>query len=201
MPPAVARPTIAPAAVDGLGSRRRQLAWTARQTLGAKVGVSRGAPERSRARLVDGARGVTRAHSSRGPPGHGHVAAIDRMESVLRTAPKDAIRTVRTDRHRLGRDAFAAPLIAVRLRPMGGFIAVDRRFRRAARTQAFVLPELAPESAGRAIGRPDRLVAHRLLSLFPPGLERGSRKKAEPGFSQRLREIKGILSCRDSIEP
>src|SRR5579863_7887127 len=182
MPPAVARPTIAPAAVDGLGSRRRQLAWTARQTLGAKVGVSRGAPERSRARLVDGARGVTRAHSSRGPPGHGHVAAIDRMESMLRTAPKDAIRTVRTDRHRLGRDAFAAPLIAVRLRPMGGFIAVDRRFRRVADAQAFVLPELAPESAGRAIGRPERLVAHRLLSLSLQAWSVAREKRRNPDF-------------------
>jgi hypothetical protein len=46
---------------------------------------------------------------------------------------------------------------------MGRFLGADRRFGRVSSAQALVVSELAPESASLAIGRPDRLVAHRLL--------------------------------------
>jgi hypothetical protein len=133
-----------------------------RQALGAKVRTFRGAPERSRSRLGNRARRVAGADSRARPPGHWHVTAVEGIEPGLRPTPVDAVGAARPDRHRLGGDAFAAPLPIVRLGKMGRFIRVDRRFRRASRTEALVLSELAPERADCAILRPDRFVSHRL---------------------------------------
>jgi hypothetical protein len=143
--------------------RRRMLPVAPRQALGAKVRAFRGAPERSRPRLRNRARRVTGAESCARPPRHRHVATVEGIESALRPTPVDAVSAVRANRRRLGSDAFAAPLPAVGPRKMGGFIRVDRRFRRMSSAEALVLPELAPVNAGRAIGGPNRLVTHRLL--------------------------------------
>ena len=110
-----------------------------------------------------GRRRMAGADSRLSPPGHRHVATVDGVESPVRPTPIEAIGAARADRHRLGGDAFAAPLPVVRLRKMGGFIRADGRFRRVSGAEALLLSELAPESAGGAIRRPDRLVTHRLL--------------------------------------
>jgi hypothetical protein len=120
------------------------------------------------------------ADSGMRPPCHGHVAAVDGVESVLGPPPVDTIGAVEADRRRLGRYAFAAPLPAVRLRPMGGFLGADRCLRRMPSEDAFVLPEFAPEGAGRTIGRCGRLVAHRLR----PGLVQSAQYGAKPGFAR-----------------
>ena len=117
-----------------------------RQALGAKVSTFRGAPERSRSRLGNRARRVAGADSRPRPPGHWHVTAVEGVEPGLGAAPVGAVSAARPDRHRLGGDAFAAPLPIVRLGKMSRFIRVDRRFRRASRTEAFVLSELAPKT-------------------------------------------------------
>jgi hypothetical protein len=103
--------------------------------------------------------------------------AVDGVESVLGPPPVDTIGAAEADRRRLGRYAFAAPLPAVRLRPMGGFLGADRCLRRMPSEDAFVLPEFAPEGAGRRCGR---LVAHRLR----PGLVQSAQYGAKPGFAR-----------------
>lgn len=136
------------------------VAGAARQAFGAKVSALRAAPKRSRSGIANGARRVTGAYSRSRPPGPRHIAAIDRIESAFGPPPIDAVNAVRADRRRLGHDAFAAPLPAVRLRPMSRFVGAHRRFRRMTAAEPLVLSMLAPKSAGRAIGWPDRLVAH-----------------------------------------
>src|SRR5271154_3279491 len=77
---------------------RRPLGWTVRQALGAKVRILRCAPERSRSGLRNRIRRMAGADSGMRPPRHGHVAAVDRMESALGLAPIDAGCAVRADR-------------------------------------------------------------------------------------------------------
>ena len=124
-------------------------------------------------------RRVTRADSSVRPPRHWHIAAVDRMEAALGMLPIKAICAVRLDRGRLGRDAFAAPLPAPRLRPVSGFFRAYRCLRRMPSADPFVFPELAPESAGGAIGGSGRLVSH----FTPPYVRRAycARYGAKPG--------------------
>jgi len=103
------------------------------------------------------------ADSGMRPPRHRHVAAVDRMESALGMAPIDAVRAMRADRQRLSGDAFAAPLPAVGLRPMGGFFGAYRSLWRVPRADPFVLPQPSPEAAGGAIGGTGPLITHGLL--------------------------------------
>ena len=138
----------------------RALAWAVRKSLRAKVRVVGGAPERSRTGLRNRVRRVTRADASMRPPRHGHIAAVDRMESALGMLPIETICAVRLDRQRFGVDTFAAPLPTARLRPVSGFFGAYRCLRRMPSTDPFVFPDLAPESAGGAIGGSGRLVSH-----------------------------------------
>jgi hypothetical protein len=155
----------------------RRLAWAVRKSLRAEIRVVRCTPKRSRSRLRNRMRRVTCADSSMRPPSHGHIAAVDRMEAALGMLPITAICAVRLDGKRFGGDAFAAPLPAPRLRPVGGFFGTYRCLRRMPSADPFVFPELAPESARGAIGGSDRLVSHN-PSLGPAGLLREIRRKA-----------------------
>jgi hypothetical protein len=160
---------------------RRQLAWIVRHTLSAKVGALRCAPERSWAGLRGRMRRMAGTDSGMRPPRHGHVAAIDRMESTLGMAPIEAIRAVRTNRLRAGGDSFAAPLPAARLRPVGGFFGLDRCLRRIPSADSFVLPKPAPKSAGGAIGWSGRLITHWPL---PRLRTYSARYVAKPSFAR-----------------
>jgi hypothetical protein len=82
------------------------------------------------------------------------------MEAALGMLPIKAIGAVRLDRGRVGGDAFAAPLPAPRLRPVGGFFGAYRCLRRMPSADPFAFPELAPESAGGAIGGFGHMVNH-----------------------------------------
>src|ERR1700757_975408 len=114
-------------------------------------------------------RRVTRADSSMRPPRHGHIAAVDRMQAALGMLPIETICAVRLDRQRFGVDAFAAPLPTARLRPVSGFFGAYRCLWRVPSAHPFIFPELAPESAGGAIGGSGRLVSHEPLPR-PGGL-------------------------------
>ena len=57
----------------------------------------------------------------------------------------------RPDRKRSGGDAFAAPLPAVRLRPMRDLFRAVRRLGRVAAAHALILSQLAPEGAAGAV--------------------------------------------------
>lgn len=143
---------------------RRAFAWIARQSLGAKVPILGCAPERTRSGLRNRVRRMAGADSGVRPPRHGHIAAVERMESALGMAPINAVCAVRADRQRFGGDALAAPLPAPRLRPVGGFFRVYRRLRRMPSAETFVLPEPAPKRAGGAIGG-SALITHCALPL------------------------------------
>ena len=147
------------------------LAWTVRNSLGAKVRVVRCTPECSRSRLRNGMRRITGADSSMRPPRRGHIASVDRTESTLGMLPIETICAVRLNRHRSGVDTFAAPLPTARLRPVSGFFGAYRCVRRMPSADPFVFSELAPESAGGAIGGSGRLVSHYpslVPAAFPP---------------------------------
>ncbi len=159
----------------------RPLAWIARKSLRAEIRIARCTPKRSRSGLRNRVGRVARADASMLPPRHGHVAAVDRTEAALGMLPIEAICAVRRERGRYGRDAFAAPLPAPRLRPVGDFFGAYRCLRRMPSADPFAFPDLAPESAGGAIGGPCRLVNH-YPSLGPAGLLREIRRKAgRPG--------------------
>lgn len=82
----------------------------ARLALRATIRVQGGAPERARPRLSDRPRRAAGAEAGPRPPGHGHVAAIERREPAFRSAPKGAGDAVRCNGERGRRHALAAPL-------------------------------------------------------------------------------------------
>ena len=162
-----------------------QFAWAVRKSLSAEIRVVRRTPERSRAGLRNRMRRVTRADSSVRPPRHGHIAAVDRMEAALGMLPIETICAVRLGRQRFGGDTFAAPLPAPRLRPVGSFFGAYRCLRRMPSADPFVFPELAPESAGGAIGGSGRLVSHSPLPR-PGGLTARDTAQSRAGPGARL---------------
>ena len=144
-------------------------------------------------------RRVARADASMRPPRHGHIAAVDWMEAALGKLPIETICAVRLDRQRFGGDTFAAPLPTARLRPVSGFFGAYRCLRRMPSADPFVFPDLAPESAGGAIGGSGRLVSHypslgpagllRRYGAKPGGLAPGSGGAAQPPPSASIRPI------------
>ncbi len=143
----------------------------ARQTLAARVRAMRRAPERARAGFGSGSRRKARAIARAGPPGHRHVAVVDRIEAALRMEPIETVGACRARRRRRGDGAFAAPLTAVGLWPMRDLFRAEGDIRRAAAAVALVLPQTTPKHAIRAVGGTVRRVVQ---SGLPRWLQFGS---------------------------
>ena len=73
------------------------------------------------------------ADSRMRPPDHWHAAPVEGVQSSVGMPPKDAVCATRPNRQRGGGDAFAAPLRAVRLRPVRDRFGAVRRLPRVRR--------------------------------------------------------------------
>jgi hypothetical protein len=89
-----------------------------RHAIGAKIRVLRRPPESTRTGFGVGAWRMAGPDSRMRPPDLWHVAPVDGVQSAVGMPPKDAVCATRPNRQRGGSDAFAAPLLAVRLRPV-----------------------------------------------------------------------------------
>lgn len=128
---------------------RRRRVGAARQTVAARVRAMRHTPERALGRLPIRFARVAHAMACVGPPGHRHVAGVDRFCATLRMAP---VSTVGACRGRRGGGAVAAALTAVGQRPMRDLFEAQGGVRRAAAARAFIFRHATPERAASAIG-------------------------------------------------
>jgi hypothetical protein len=142
-----------------------------RHAIAAKIRGLRRPPEGPRTGFGDGPRRVASADSGIRPPGHRHVAPVDWVQSAVGMAPKDAVCAMRPDRKRSGGAAFAAPLPAVRPRPVRDLFRAVPRFGRVAAAHVLILSQLASEGAAGTVRA--AFVARYLLKRRPPEARSG----------------------------